>query len=964
VNLGSVVFKAWNEKDDPDMLAVPDAIWTIGNGDASTDVKKTSGSSETASTAESNEKYIGLRPSGTHTYVLGGGSVAEGSVKIYCYNPNYQIVDMVNGKYDNVQPGDPEEAQWYYNIFDKGGKLVWGSVIGEAYSEMLELGTVDYETGLVTIDFDKLTGWGYGNAGNEQATTTTEKEITVDEQNKTVEVVEGSSNGSNPYHRYLLDTSYVRINWTSQAVGLTAQGKYRLSDADAVSADAKSHGHVREGKNTFICFTDANGDGNYTPGELFGVVRGVDVGWQGASFTVELTETSAITPRIALWGGEAAEGGTGEEATSSLDDTTSDRGVSIDDINKVVITDRTFSTNEVANILTRVDTTQPPADGKATHIRVVRYGIDDMFCYMAGVYTSGVGEGFNQQVVMDKTFDPSGRDFLCEADFLGEDQFDIDWGTMTGTDFTKGAIVNVNGVALGSSDEGPMGAGCKVTNMTYLVVVGDGKKDFRGSSDTNTVRALATVVTRRFELTRTRPTVDTEHKMFYSARPTFTWSMAGEDAWASKFGSTYTAFRLQILSDANPDEVVYDSGIVRAPKQDKAGNFVWTAPVCAGSLTSTGKVFEPLKTYKWHVTMYNAKFRSNYWSSDTGMDMTYGSFTMDVNRQQKVNDHTYSSIDVAVKYVGPTLVAAKVAAKSGDTYALKGKVRVQAFERPDFSGEPVAETFVTERLTASDNALPNATLVGLPADGTYFVRAFIDLNGNGKLDAWESWGALESAVTFGPDVAVAPSVGFYIEDADTDQDWLPDAWEYAVAGWTGDFDDVKNELNAALEDGDVIAVTDGLKTRLSAGTLDAGLSSGLPGASLTVFQNASFARVLLGIPTANHSSFDAIRDAVKATVEENSLKVTSLTVTQGKVTLTVDAEVSCEIPGLTVSTLYDLKPYASVTLKIYRKNTLLDEKWTLETTVTKSFAKGQETVDISVPDIDFTSGFYKVEVAQ
>ena len=32
-----------------------------------------------------------------------------------------------------------------------------------------------------------------------------------------------------------------------------------------------------------------------------------------------------------------------------------------------------------------------------------------------------------------KTFDRGGRAFLCEADFIGDGEFDIDWNTLTGT---------------------------------------------------------------------------------------------------------------------------------------------------------------------------------------------------------------------------------------------------------------------------------------------------------------------------------------------------------------------------------------------------------------------------------------------------------------------------------------------------------------------------------------------------
>ena len=229
--------------------------------------------------------------------------------------------------------------------------------------------------------------------------------------------------------------------------------------------------------------------------------------------------------------------------------------------------------------------------------------------------------------------------------------------------------------------------------------------------------------------------------------------------------------------------------------------------------------------------------------TDMKKTKTYGLFTMDVNRQQEVNDHEYSSIDVAVKYTGPS----KVLEKHTDLGELKGKVRVQAFTTADFSGEPVAETFAMNEVANATNAIANATLVGLPAGGTYYVRAYIDMNGNFKKDDWESWGCVDAPVVLAKTLVASPTVGLFIEDADTDRDWLPDAWEYAAALWKDDFADIKNKRNAVVDDANKIAVTDKLRAALNGQTLTASFSSGLPGASLTVFQNLDFAMSMLGL---------------------------------------------------------------------------------------------------------------------
>jgi hypothetical protein len=104
----------------------------------------------------------------------------------------------------------------------------------------------------------------------------------------------------------------------------------------------------------------------------------------------------------------------------------------------------------------------------------------------------------------------------------------------------------------------------------------------------------------------------------------------------------------------------------------------------------------------------------------------------------------------------------------------------------------------------------NATILGLKP-GSYYVRAFIDSDGDAKWSKWESWGygnfvgawdaalatvsrgnmsgaAAGSAFVFTPrafTVAVGeepPLVDIYIEDMDSDDDHLPDIYEYDTQG--------------------------------------------------------------------------------------------------------------------------------------------------------------------------------------
>ena len=104
-------------------------------------------------------------------------------------------------------------------------------------------------------------------------------------------------------------------------------------------------------------------------------------------------------------------------------------------------------------------------------------------------------------------------------------------------------------------------------------------------------------------------------------------------------------------------------------------------------------------------------------------------------------------------------------------------------------------------------------LRGLPTDDPVYLVAYLDLNQNGKRDGWEPWGYLtqgtESTTGFYFDPrAITPvrtgtawSAEFYIQDVDTDNDKLADAWEWKNAGMpTGDFSEWCNEFVGTVAD--------------------------------------------------------------------------------------------------------------------------------------------------------------------
>ena len=901
---------AWNEKQDPDALGAPDATWTVttlNEADTATQQNATTGE-------EAREKYIGRMPKGKRTFYLGNGAVKEGSFKLCMKDKNYvegEIITLGGERmFYPTKLGSPDEALWFYSVIDQNGKLVTrGGIFAEAH----EVGTIDYDTGRVTINFD-----------DEEFT----YELMVGDPSQAEGGNGGNTGNTTTYHGLNPPTSYVKFVW-SPVYSVPVRGLHYLSDP--------ATGRLLEGPTTFTVeytasdtataggsdSTSGGGDLHVTTRRmLYGVVRKVYVGWSGAKFKVELTDASPVTQRMDLRSGEV-------DRTDY---------VPYDDIRVSTESNRFEAVTAV---------------GSPVRVRVVRNAIN-------GYQTMATwGDGM-ADVIYDKLWYSDGRSILSELDFLEKGMFDIDW-----TDTFQAKVASATGITRDATDGEAgdvarvIGAETSVTNMEYLVVIGDGEANWSRTASTNVVYGFAEKIVRRFDRVRARAVPTSSLFTQYSARPTFTWRMDGEEALVKRFGSSYTAFRLHVLKGT---DVIYDSDIQRAPAVDAYGNFSWTAPICAGAMLASGNVFETAgATYSWRVTMYNAKFRSDAWSAPSD-------FVMAVNNQQEMNDHGYSSIGVAAKYAGPSSVLGRYA----DMTTAKGKVVVQAFATPDFSGEPLAAGIATSDVAELATVERNAWIKGLPAIGTYYVRAFIDMDGEGDLDEWEPWGYAPDAVTLVNDgtMAGAPVVPVWIDDSDSDRDWLPDAYEYAANGWTGDWDtEVKGKLTPVPMRGGGIDLTIPLASIVNN---SAAISRGLPGASLTVLQSAEFVSAILGLSVKETTTIDAINAAVKAKIATNSVKIVSFALEPdgSSVNITVGAEVASGIAGSIVSRIYkfDGTGEVNVKVKVFKKNSLDEAAWTEYYTSTDSVTLTSETTGtVKVPldpTLDLTSGFFYIELIE
>ena len=259
--------------------------------------------------------------------------------------------------------------------------------------------------------------------------------------------------------------------------------------------------------------------------------------------------------------------------------------------------------------------------------------------------------------------------------------------------------------------------------------------------------------------------------------------------------------------------------------------------------------------------------------------------------------------------------------------------------------------------------MANAKLIGLPA-GTYYIRAYIDSNGNFQKDDWESWGQATVPVTVGAGDS-APVVGLYIEDADTNHDWVPDALEFNPT--TGQLKDAYSPIKVTGE----FLMSKKLSEAVSADTLEAGVSTYLSGATLSAFQYADVIGTLLGVNSSGETTtINAIRKAVEKKVKAGTVRITSIKFdpTGKKVVLAVDAEVADSVAGDLFSKIFEYSPGDEVVVKVkvFRKDSLVQAEW-VPVGDAQTVSVGVHSQEVSVPlpsGTDYTSGFYRVEIEQ
>ena len=854
-----LVIKAWH---DPKLESIPDAVWTVGQ------VKEVGMTANGNTNNIAGTKYIGMNPNKELLFHLSPGSIVKGSVKFEFKDVNWYLVDLISG---SAWVFDAITAIWVECLYDREipGTSGKGEIV-DKFSEKV-VGSIDYVTGAVTLNLTAVSEYMMIDGDISQTTG-------------------GGSPDQMLVSVYNLAMSYIRVKWNAKPITGAKSATYYLSDADDPTAALDSLGHVKEGFNTFIAFYDLDGDGKYTAGEPYGMLRDVDVGWNYARVKIELTDTSAISPRF------------------NTQDGTNDREV--------------LYGRDSGNYDPTMIASGSISGGKYERVRVIRTLIDDRDIAELNV---------PQRVVLDKEiFIEDEQLYVTEADFLKNGGFDLDWDTLA------------EDIAAGRTE------GMPINSVGYRIVLGSGT-----IKNTETNNLLGLVFRRHFDVEdvytdESQKPVCIGPGIVNSASPTFSW-------YVPNGLNSYTAFEINVYEGRTR---IWNSGFQLIParvRDDTYGwRYDWKAPIFAGDKLLNGTVFKNNANYQWEVRVTNARFKNiANWSKLAQFRMNVLSDSMD-----------YGNIDVAVRHYGPTEIRSS------------GVIRVQAYETPDFSGVPAGQGYVSDTSSLGSTAAitrGNATILGLTA-GNYYLRAFVDTNNDGICQDWETWGFTcardhDSGQIYSPrSVQVGPAIGIYntipvyLEDSDTDQDNLPDAWEVAMYG---SLDAVGvTSLDERLAGG--IAVKQSLVGQLNT---KGSISGGLSVMTMSALSNPFVAALACGVPVESGDTVDDVIGSFVAATEvldenDTTVRITAVALDPENHTVRVDVSgtlVNAASPAMTFYT-FDGVPGKEYGFRLVHKNTIVDAAWTPVAEFSFTLGLNEKSIEVPVSDkIDLKSGFFMLE---
>ena len=673
---------AWT---DDNLESIPDARWTIG------DVGTSSDSSSSSSNVVAKTKIIGRNPARSMLLHLSPGNLVPGTVQFEFKDPEWTLIDTTT-----YQTYYSTESYWFANVHDRqhSEDLNTGDLVCQSTDALV--GSVNYRTGEVNIDFTQLpeTFWISGNAADPD------------------------SSDSNYISLYTMSNCYVRAGWSSMT-SASGVGTYYLSDADPRDSDNNANDHVKEGLNTFVVFADTlEVDGKYTPGEPYGFVRNVDVGWDYAKFEVVLTDTHPVFARVNC---------SGETGSLSI---VGDSGVDTE----FVLNDRDVLYGlESGNYDRSKITAGHTSGGKTERVRVVR-------TLFNGAETSPV-------VVLDKLVDVENYPYITEADFLRDGNLDIDWE------------------GLSSSLQG-----ADVTNVTYRIVLGNGDV-----SNATTNNLLQIAISRAFDssvvYSKYAKPVTLKTGVVTTTSPTFSWAIPYDL-------NSYTAFRVQIAD--SKQNLIWDSGDQLMPGAvydtslqsvtNTSWRYDWKAPVWVGakmvsgdtSKVKSGNILANNTAYYWRVAIKNARYRDNRFSA-------WQEFRMQVPE----GSADYGSLPVAVRYYGPAISYSNgtIRVQAFSTPDFTGRPVGETFVS-DYSTLTNEDTVANATIAG---VLQGSYYVRAFFDANDNGECELAETHGAYCERDHKTSSLYLPITFSTE-SISQAV-VYLDDSDTDKDNLPDAWE-------------------------------------------------------------------------------------------------------------------------------------------------------------------------------------------
>ena len=225
------------------------------------------------------------------------------------------------------------------------------------------------------------------------------------------------------------------------------------------------------------------------------------------------------------------------------------------------------------------------------------------------------------------------------------------------------------------------------------------------------------------------------------------------------------------------------------------------------------------------------------------------------------------------------------------------------------------------------------------------------------------------ALTFGREIGQGDLAVIYLEDADTDGDGLPDAWEYVEKGNLTAWGVEKLSETKAGEYLYAAAELGG-----NGGELELKENAKLPEAGLAgrignIFSNAGLMALALGAPVERYDSFEAAIDAsLSPELVEGGVKIASLDLTGGKVTIALDIETTTASSS-SLTKLFDQNGQLNVACKVLWTPTLAETPTVIHTEIVPVGA-GAVELDVSEAlrqaqeksGVSGASGFFSVSV--